>query len=151
MEDGGWNDEKIGLESSESKTFQSQGQVLGWRSFGDLKDEANEIEQPQVIIAHRFPKQFRSDGLPVVHAALFRIFSDDSIDHDDFLARHKSAQEANSGRGPLPSSEPTVLPSELACCLSRAGRHKNERNNTDHESQDTLRNLISAVITFLKK
>ncbi len=55
MEDGGWNDEKIGLESSESKSFQSQSQVLGWWSFGDLEDEANNIEESQVIIANRFP------------------------------------------------------------------------------------------------
>lgn len=50
----------------------------------------------------------------------------------------------------LPSSEPTIFPSELACCLSRVGRHENERSDTDHESQDTLRNVISAFFTLLK-
>jgi hypothetical protein len=51
----------------------------------------------------------------------------------------------------LPSSEPAGFPSELACCLCRAGRHENERSNTDHESQETLSNLISAAFILLKK
>jgi len=46
MENRRWNDEKVGFEGAESKTFQGQGQVLRRCGFGDLEHEPNEIQWP---------------------------------------------------------------------------------------------------------
>ena len=73
------------MEGVESETFQCQGQILSWRTHRDLEGKSEEVKWPKIVITHAFPEKFGSDGLTVVHVAFGGIFSNHSVDHDDFF------------------------------------------------------------------
>jgi hypothetical protein len=87
--------------------------------------------------------------LSVVHAALLRIFADNAVDYDSFLPKIELVNGTliETTMNP-PRSEPPILASELAGCLRRACWHKNERSNTNDESQKTLEKVVSVEFPF---
>jgi hypothetical protein len=73
------------MEGTEAETFESESEVLRWWSLGDLEDKAEDVEWPEVVILHRFPKELGSNGLAVVHPGFIGVFANDAIDDDDLL------------------------------------------------------------------
>lgn len=59
---------------------------MGWGCFGDLEGEADDVEGPEVEVAHGFPEEFGGDGLAVVHAGFCGVFADDAVDDYGFLS-----------------------------------------------------------------
>jgi hypothetical protein len=53
------------MKNVEAKALKREGEVLGGCCLGNLEQEANTLEWPQVVVAHRFPEQFRSDRLAI--------------------------------------------------------------------------------------
>jgi len=44
VEHGAGDHEEIGFEGAEAEPFQRQGEVLRWRGFGDLEEQADYVE-----------------------------------------------------------------------------------------------------------
>lgn len=86
MEDGARDDEKVGFEGTESETFECQGKVLSRSCLGDLEKKADDVEGPEIKIAHAFPEKLGCNRLAIMHATFRGIFSNHSVDDDCFLA-----------------------------------------------------------------
>ena len=71
-----------------------------------------------VEVLKAFPQRLWRDRLTVVHIALAWIFTYDAVDNDGLFPRRK----------------PAVLPSEPTGCLAWTRRHKNKREQSNHES-----------------
>lgn len=74
------------MEGIKAKAFKSQCEILVRWAHGDLEHEAEDVEWPEIVIGHALPEEFGGDGLAVVHVALGWIFTDYSVDHDNFLS-----------------------------------------------------------------
>ena len=85
MQDRAGNDEKIGIEGAETKSFEGQGKVLSRSCLRNLEQDTDNIQWPKIIVRHGFPEQLGSDRLSIMHTALARIFADHSVDDDGFL------------------------------------------------------------------
>lgn len=85
MKDRGRNHKQIRLEGAESKTLEREGEILLRSSLGDLERETNDVERPEVKIAHAFPEELGSNGLSVVHSGFRGVFSDHPVDYDSFF------------------------------------------------------------------
>lgn len=86
MEDCAWDNKQVRFKGIKSKTAEGECQILRRGGHWGLKHQAKNVDWPEVIICYSFPEQFRRHRLPIVHAALAWILSDDSVDHDDLLA-----------------------------------------------------------------
>lgn len=78
--------QQVRLEGIEAQPLQRQRQVLAGRLHGRLERQPDNVQRPEVVVFQALPEEFGRDGLPVVHGAFAGVFSDDAVDHDDFLA-----------------------------------------------------------------
>lgn len=77
--------QEIGLEGLEPQRLELQRDVARRRRVGDQPRQAEQVDDPHVVVAERLPEHLGSDGLPIMHAAFAGVVAEDSVDEDLFL------------------------------------------------------------------
>ncbi len=116
-----WDGQQIRREGAEAKVPEREGDVGNWRTRRYELDQPNDIDGPEVVVLERFPQALGGDRLPVVHVALGRIISEDSVNHNADLAV----------REPAIRSEPRLR-------LYRRSRHKEETSDAHEKGNEAL-------------
>lgn len=114
--------EQVRLEGIETELLEVEGEVRRDRGRGDRPGQAEDVERPHVVVAEGLPQQARREALPVVHAALGRVVTQDAVDHDLLLAL----------------GEPSVLAAEVPFRLRRGRGQVKPGEDADDAGQPTL-------------
>jgi hypothetical protein len=85
-EHGSRDGEEVGVEGVETERAEDQSQVGGDGVGGESPGESEEVDGPEVVIAHSFPEELEVEALAVVHVAFGPVVAEDAVDHDDFFA-----------------------------------------------------------------
>lgn len=81
-----WYGEQIRSELVESKGPKSKRDIRAWRGLWDIRNHADEIDRPHVVVLDGEPEPSRGHSLAVVHVALGRVIAEDAISYNGNFA-----------------------------------------------------------------
>lgn len=124
--------QEIGLEGLEPQRLELQRDIARRRCVGDQPCQAEQVDDPHVIIAERLPEHLGGDGLPVMHAAFTGVVAEDSVHENLFLVL----------------VEPPVLSAEAAFRLRGGGRHPECGDDADNACDEAFEGEEVAPAAF---
>lgn len=128
----GRDTEQVGVEGAEAQGFQLQTYVRRCRDSGDHPCQAEDVDNPHVVVLQCFPEEFWCDRLAIVHAAFAGVVAENAVNHDLLLAL----------------IEPPLFTPEQACCLCWRGWHPEGGDDTDHAGDQAFKGEQVPPATF---